>query len=147
MEQHALLLIESSATGLVENVPVVSVLSRWLSVVLWFVVEMPLVHLYLRGPQLPFVGGFCQGADPADICMQLSLVPSQHWKQNPDACALLIYRRIQSFLILTYTVLYFGLLLLFVKSFFTRRWFCTTRRASPPPPAHARPLCSALACG
>ena len=72
---------------------------------LYLIIEFPIKKLYKEGPS--FGGyGFWQGAEPYDICAALSQVPNHHWQVNGKACELLIDRRVNSWVIAFYAILY-----------------------------------------
>ena len=55
--------------------------------------------LYLRGPRWGSFG-FWAGADPEDICAELTGVASGFWSDQVGQCARVIQRRIDSFVVL-----------------------------------------------
>lgn len=77
-------------------------LFSWLAVTF---IENPFGHLYRSGPRFGNYG-FWQNRSDAEICSELTNVPADHWNTFPFECDELIRKRIHSWVLIVYTVLY-----------------------------------------
>ena len=90
----------------------------------------PLRGLYRNGPA--FQGyGFWAGAEDADVCAQLTNVPSNLWRSTPEQithCENLIERHFMSFAWL----IFIGMYILFIYKVVVQLWFryCVLRPAA-----------------
>ena len=75
-------------------------------VVEWLVLR-PLRTLFKLGPS--WVGGY-GGADPSDICAQLTTSPARFWDMHPDECERIVTQKIDSNIVVVTTALYFWIL-------------------------------------
>jgi len=81
-------------------------------------VRFPLAYFYLYGPRMQTLGldvGGWSGMEPADICGQLTNVPSSHWAQELDQCVQLINRSIHSMEVSVGGAIYILLLLQLIR--------------------------------
>jgi hypothetical protein len=77
-------------------------LFSWLAVTF---IENPFGHLYRSGPRFGNYG-FWQNRSDSEICSELTNVPADHWNTFPYECDELIRKRIHSWVLILYTVLY-----------------------------------------
>lgn len=75
----------------------------WVRSLLYFVLEMPLLALYLGGPG--WLGGW-SGRDISAVCADLTGVPETHWYINQWECERLVIRKFEALLIAFYFGLY-----------------------------------------
>lgn len=75
-------------------------------VVEWLVLR-PLRTLFLLGPS--WIGGY-GGAEPSDICAQLTTSPARFWDNHPDECERIVSQKINSNLVVVTTAFYFWIL-------------------------------------
>lgn len=73
--------------------------------ILFFIIELPLLTLYLHGPRLGGYGWY-QGMAYSAICAEITNVPEEHWKENSATCIALIGRRFEGFLVAVYFIGY-----------------------------------------
>jgi hypothetical protein len=73
--------------------------------VLFVLIELPLLYLYLQGPQFAGIG-FWEGQPFHAICHQLTKVDADHWQENMDVCEQVIERKFYAVLVAVYCVLY-----------------------------------------
>jgi len=75
-------------------------------VVEWLVLH-PLRTLFRLGPS--WVGGY-GGAEPSDICAQLTTSPARFWDIHTDECERIVSQKIDSHLVVITTACYFWIL-------------------------------------
>jgi hypothetical protein len=77
---------------------------------LFYLFQVPLFYLYLKGPDLNINGnasiGFWSGRDSHDICAEVTRVAAEHWRQNSDVCDELIQRRFMTYYVFLEMVVY-----------------------------------------
>ena len=84
---------------------------------------LPLMHLYLYGPKLPFLGGFWKGSSMKEMCYLLTNDMS-YATVNLSRCEELLFNGFESF----YTIVHFcmfAILLLVSYNYFYTTWFYT----------------------
>jgi hypothetical protein len=96
------------------------------------VIEMPLIALYLHGPQWGGYG-FWAGANNEDICATLTAVPAYHWATNEVVCSELIYNKFYSYMIGVYAIIYIGTMISLymhcVRHIFTVNFWCCCNKS------------------
>jgi hypothetical protein len=93
---------------------------KWLpdvvQVILFYLLDAPLLYLYLYGPS--FMGiGFWGGRPFEDICAAMTGVSSGHWFELAGRCQSIIKQRFDSFLVLLYVPLFYVVLFALVRRF------------------------------
>jgi hypothetical protein len=73
--------------------------------VFFSMLEKPLLQIYLFGPSFG-VYGFWQGMPPSHICASMTNVHTPHWDENQDECAMLIFNRFESYMVVCYGLMY-----------------------------------------
>ena len=94
--------------------------------ILHYAVELPLLALYLNGPQLNGFG-FWEGLSLAEICARLTGVESRMWDSNMDMCQDLVQRKFGAFLISCYFAMYVVVMLTVLQVSLKSCWRRATR--------------------
>lgn len=90
----------------------------------YYLLYLPLYHLYRFGPSL-WGWGFWEGREDMDICAELTSTSSGLWLRESIPCQDLIARKFQAVMVFSQVILYFTvvfLLLRLVTGVLIRRW-------------------------
>lgn len=78
-------------------------------VLLFYLLDLPLFHLYRNGPSVWGIG-FWGGQSYETICSQITSTDAQFWAQHVGECYGIIQRRFDGFLIMVYVPVFYLLL-------------------------------------
>lgn len=107
-----------------------------LTTLLAYVLDRPLLELYMHGPAL-MGWGFHEGKEHALICAEYTGIPEMHWREAVEECEILIMRKFNALLVSLHFALYLAIVCTVVWSICgCAVFYCCCRPARSKPAAH-----------